>query len=88
MWRHQARCEYCGQETAWQRDREPAVKEITEHLREAHNLAATGEEDFHLARERQCDYCLEPCLDQCTKCARDFCDRHAGDIDGLCGGCI
>jgi hypothetical protein len=41
-----------------------------------------------MVAERQCDYCLEPCLDDCTKCRHDFCSFHAGDIDGLCGGCI
>jgi len=64
------------------------LAEITRHLREAHGLAAPREGDFQLARERQCDYCLESSLDQCTKCTRDFCALHAGDIDGLCGGCI
>ena len=44
--------------------------------------------DYRLAAERQCDYCLEPYLDDCTKCRHDFCAWHAGDIDGLCGGCI
>jgi hypothetical protein len=27
-------------------------------------------------------------VDDCTKCRQDFCNLHAGDIDGLCGGCI
>ena len=44
--------------------------------------------DYQMGRERQCDYCLEPFLDDCTKCREDFCRLHAGDIDGLCGGCI
>ena len=45
-------------------------------------------EDYRVERERQCDFCLEPYVDDCTKCGQDFCDLHAGDIDGLCGGCI
>jgi hypothetical protein len=60
-----------------------------EHCRQAHALNQTQEgRDYELAQERQCDYCLEPYLDDCTKCRRDFCHLHAGDIDGLCGGCI
>jgi hypothetical protein len=44
--------------------------------------------EYQLVAERQCDYCLEPYLDDCTRCGHDFCQAHAGDIDGLCGGCI
>ena len=44
--------------------------------------------DYQLDRQRQCDSCLEPYVDDCTKCRRDFCHFHTGDIDGLCGGCI
>jgi hypothetical protein len=59
------------------------------HLEEAHGLNAARESaDYRLVAERQCDYCLEPYLDDCTKCRHDFCAFHAGDIDGLCGGCI
>jgi hypothetical protein len=89
MWRHRALCNHCGEDTAWQRDREPAVQEMITHLQGAHHLGAPREEgDYQVNRERQCDYCLEPYLDHCTKCDRDFCALHAGDIDGLCGGCI
>jgi hypothetical protein len=89
MWRHRAVYNHCGRETSWQQDREPGLGEMTAHLREAHNLAEPQESrDFQVVKERQCDCCLESCLDHCTKCTRDFCRLHAGDIDGLCGGCI
>jgi hypothetical protein len=89
MRRHRAICNHCGRVTSWQRDREPAQAGMRAHLLEAHNLAEPMEpRDFEVFEERQCDYCLGPYLDHCTKCARDFCRLHAGDIDGLCGGCI
>ena len=89
MWRHQALCEHCGQATSWERDRDKSLREITGHLRQVHQVTASQEsQDYRVARQRQCDYCLEPYLDHCTKCTRDFCTLHAGDIDGLCGGCI
>jgi len=63
--------------------------EIFSHLKDTHNLEkARHPDDYRLERERQCDSCLEPYLDDCTKCGQDFCNLHAGDIDGLCGGCI
>jgi hypothetical protein len=58
-------------------------------LEEAHGLSEVRESaHYRLVAERQCDYCLEPYLDDCTRCDHDFCALHAGDIDGLCGGCI
>ena len=89
MWRHCAKCNHCGARTSWQGEREVVREEMMGHLRQAHNLPAAREvEDFQMPAERQCDYCLEPFLDMCTKCSGDFCQLHAGDIDGLCGGCI
>jgi len=62
---------------------------IFAHLKDSHNIEkAPRPDDYRLERERQCDSCLEPYLDDCTKCGQDFCNLHAGDIDGLCGGCI
>lgn len=63
-------------------------EDILLHLKEAHNPAPEAAAAYELREERQCDYCLEVYLDHCTKCDRDFCRFHAGDIDGLCGGCI
>ena len=58
-------------------------------MEEAHGLKVARETaDYLMVAARQCDYCLEPYLDDCTKCRHDFCALHAGDIDGLCGGCI
>jgi hypothetical protein len=89
MWRHQAICHHCRQKSAWQGDREKSVAEIRSHLGAAHQVADPGEPaDFRVEQARQCDYCLAAYLDDCTKCRRDFCRLHAGDIDGLCGGCI
>jgi hypothetical protein len=89
MWRYQAKCRHCEFASAWEGQEEPGRRQIVGHLQQAHALKNTQENaDFQLARERQCDYCLEPYLDDCTKCGRDFCHLHAGDIDGLCGGCI
>ncbi len=59
------------------------------HLRDCHGISEPQEAaDYQSVAARQCDYCLEPYLDDCTKCRHDFCRFHAGDIDGLCGGCI
>ncbi len=89
MWRQRAICNSCGQGSAWCGDVEASRREIHRHLEEAHDLnTAQGSADYRLVAERQCDYCLEPYLDDCTKCCHDFCALHAGDIDGLCGGCI
>ncbi len=89
MWRQCARCNYCGQSSAWHRDPEESRREILRHLEKAHNITGAQEPaDYGLVAQRQCDYCLEPYLDDCTKCRHDFCQWHAGDIDGLCGGCI
>ncbi len=58
-------------------------------MKEAHGLREALETEGYLTvAARQCDYCLEPCMDDCTKCCDDFCALHAGDIDGLFGGCI
>jgi hypothetical protein len=63
--------------------------EILAHLRDRHNLEKPlPPNQYRLEREHQCDFCLEPYVDNCTKCGQDFCNLHAGDIDGLCGGCI
>jgi hypothetical protein len=63
--------------------------EILAHLQDSHNLEKPRRhDDYRVERERQCDFCLEPYVDDCTKCGQDFCNLHAGDIDGLCGGCI
>ncbi|MGD0970018.1 MAG: hypothetical protein ABSA04_01250 [Desulfobaccales bacterium] len=34
------------------------------------------------------DYILEPYLDYCTKCSRNFCSFPAGYLDGLGGGWV
>jgi hypothetical protein len=89
MWRHRATCSHCGLGSNWNQDREVSEQEIFAHLKEHHNLGEPLEAvDYALEQERQCDFCLEPFVDHCTKCRRDFCRLHAGDIDGLCGGCI
>ena len=89
MWRYQAVCRHCGLASPWQGDREGCEAEMRLHLKEKHNAApgAAGA-DYEIDGQRQCDYCLEPYVDHCTKCDRDFCHLHAGDIDGLCVGCI
>jgi hypothetical protein len=59
------------------------------HLQESHKISVPlNPDDYLLERQRQCDSCLEAYVDECTKCRQDFCRLHAGDIDGLCGGCI
>jgi hypothetical protein len=88
MWRHRATCTHCGEVTNWNEDREVSEQEIFTHLGDTHNIVQMHTDDYQLDRERQCDSCLEPYLDDCTKCRQDFCHLHAGDIDGLCGGCI
>lgn len=89
MIRHQARCRHCGQASGWRREPEEGRQEMRRHLAETHGISEDREPpDYQLVAERQCDYCLEPYLDDCTKCRHDFCQFHAGDIDGLCGGCI
>ncbi len=89
MWRHRATCKYCGQETNWQENREVSGQEICTHVQDTHNIAQPLHPgDYQIDSQRQCDSCLEPYLDDCTKCRQDFCHLHAGDIDGLCGGCI
>ncbi len=89
MWRQRAICKHCSQVSAWSRDPEEGRQEILRHLEEAHGLREAREPaEYLMAAARQCDYCLEPYLDDCTKCRHDFCAFHAGDIDGLCGGCI
>lgn len=73
----------------WNRDRKLSDAEILAHLKNSHNLEnPLDPEDYQVVRERQCDSCLDPYVDDCTKCGQDFCNLHAGDIDGLCGGCI
>ncbi len=89
MWRYQAQCAHCNFASAWNGSEERSRQQLAKHLQAVHAVPTGLEnDDYHLARERQCDYCLEPYLDDCTKCRRDFCRLHAGDIDGLCGGCI
>jgi hypothetical protein len=90
MRRYQAVCGHCGLATFWQGDGEMCRKDMLLHLKREHRLAPGQAADSHykLREQRQCDYCLEEYLDHCTKCNRDFCRFHAGDIDGLCGGCI
>jgi hypothetical protein len=89
MWRNRATCTHCGEGTNWNEDREVSEREIFAHLRNTHNIAQPlHPDDYQLDRQHQCDSCLEPYLDDCTKCRQDFCHLHAGDIDGLCGGCI
>jgi hypothetical protein len=89
MFRQRATCNHCGRVSAWCGDPAEGRQEILRHLAEAHGIGAGREwVDYRLAAQRQCDYCLEPYLDDCTKCRHDFCQFHAGDIDGLCGGCI
>ncbi len=89
MWRYRGECNHCGRASAWRRKREESRQEIIQHLKAGHGLAGPGEAaDYRLVGERQCDYCLEAYLDDCTKCRHGFCAAHAGDIDGLCGGCI
>ncbi len=89
MWRHRAGCNHCGQTSNWCRDPGDSRQEILRHLKDFHGLNLTREStDYQIIAERQCDSCLEPYLDDCTKCTREFCAFHAGDIDGLCGGCI
>ena len=89
MWRYQAVCRHCGLASPWQGQEEICRQGMLRHLDEEHNLpGGTSAVDYELKEQRQCDYCLEEYLDHCTKCDRDFCRFHAGDIDGLCGGCI
>ncbi|MFZ5447975.1 MAG: hypothetical protein ACOZFS_04990 [Thermodesulfobacteriota bacterium] len=89
MWRHRATCGHCGWKSRWNRDREVSEAEICAHLKDSHKIATPLDpDDYLMERERQCDFCLEPYVDDCTKCRQDFCNFHAGDIDGLCGGCI
>jgi hypothetical protein len=88
MLRHRATCNQCGQTSQWCLDPEESRRDILRHLQEAHGLGGKESGVYQLAAERQCDTCLEPCVDRCTKCDGDFCVFHAGDIDGLCGCCI
>jgi hypothetical protein len=89
MWRHLATCRHCLQESNWNQNREVSEQEIFLHLKHTHNVTKPRLLlDYKLDCQRQCDSCLEPYLDDCTKCRQDFCRLHAGDIDGLCGGCI
>lgn len=89
MRRYQAVCRQCGFLSPWQGGKEKCRQEMLRHLEQEHQLAAAREpSDYELSGQQQCDYCLEEFIDSCTKCGRDFCHFHAGDIDGLCGGCI
>ena len=88
MRRYQAVCRHCGLASPWQRDGEGCRESMLLHLKEEHGLDPGAAADYELREQRQCDYCLEEYLDHCTKCDRDFCRFHQGDIDGLCGGCI
>ncbi len=89
MWRHRVGCKHCALETAWNRDPAVSAEEIIIHLKEHHQIGEPVEAvDYQFKLQRQCDSCLEPSVDTCTKCGQDFCSFHTGDIDGLCGGCI
>jgi hypothetical protein len=89
MWRYQAVCRHCGFLSPWQGDSEGCRGDMLLHLGQEHNQAAAREQaDYEINGQRQCDYCLEAFIDSCTKCSRDFCTLHEGDIHGLCGGCI
>ena len=89
MWRYQAVCRHCGFRSLWQGDPQTSRESILRHLGQEHKLAKAREpSDYEISGQRQCDYCLEAFVDSCTKCGREFCRFHAGDIDGLCGGCI
>ena len=89
MRRYQAVCRHCGFLSVWQGEAETCREVVLRHLEQEHHLTAGRESsDYELSGQRQCDYCLEEFIDSCTKCGRDFCRFHAGDIDGLCGGCI
>jgi hypothetical protein len=87
MWRYRAVCRHCGFMSPWQGNRETCRDDILLHLKE-HGPGQGQMAAYELNEQRQCDYCLEEYLDHCTKCGRDFCRFHQGDIDGLCGGCI
>ena len=89
MRRYQAVCRHCGLVSPWQGKREVCLGDMSRHLEQEHEIAGVPDaKDYELQEQRQCDYCLEEYLDHCTKCDRDFCRFHQGDIDGLCGGCI
>ena len=90
MQRYQAVCRQCGEATLWQWNQEICRHGMLLHLQQDHGLAPgpMAAAAYELQEQRQCDYCLEACIDSCTKCSRDFCTFHQGDIDGLCGGCI
>jgi hypothetical protein len=89
MWRHRVVCSHCGCASHWNQDRKAIEQEIFTHLANIHQIAKPlHPDDYRLEQQRQCDSCLESYIDNCTKCSQDFCHLHAGDIDGLCGGCI
>jgi len=89
MRRHGATCSHCGLRSRWNRELGASEAEILAHLQESHNLETPlPPEAERMERERQCDFCLEPYVDDCIKCGQDFCNLDVGDIDGLCGGCI
>jgi hypothetical protein len=88
MWRYQALCRHCGLASPWQGNQEDCLKGMGQHLEQEHGLPLGDAAAYELRQQRQCDYCLEEFIDSCTKCGREFCRVHAGDIDGLCGGCI
>jgi len=89
MWRHQAVCPRCGAGSGWNRDREESVRELEGHLGQKHQLNAPREAiDYTVIRRDQCHYCLEECLDRCTKCEKDYCMVHEGFIHGYCNYCI
>lgn len=89
MWRQRATCALCSTVSSWNRDPEKSARQIRRHLLEVHGIEdPRPAADYQVVQERQCDYCLGSYMDDCTKCRRDFCKLHAGDIDGLCGGCI
>ena len=73
MWRHRATCSHCGLKSRWNRDRELSEAEILAHLKDSHNCEIPQTPDDYLVeRERQCDSCLEPYVDDCTKCGAGF----------------
>jgi hypothetical protein len=89
MVRYQTICNHCGFASDWNHELRVSAISMVMHLQGVHNMAGPDySSDYQIAKQRQCDFCLEEYLDDCTKCRQDFCRFHAGDIDGLCGGCI
>ncbi len=88
MLRHRAICRHCGAASPWQSEPGEVAAVLATHLEEHQVSRPRAGRDYDLIAQRQCHYCLEEFVDTCTKCERDFCRFHTGDIDGLCGCCI